>query len=243
MAHIRRSNTNYIIVAVAAVLFVTSVLLTIEAGVGLGLALIWNVLASLYVYYDLIPANLVNTPPIFVASLLDAFVFALFAVFLATWFTELIRSINISEYFALSKIKRMKGHIVVVPYNSFSATLIEEMKKAGMKFVVLAEDQLQASRLYSKNVLAVVGGVRGKSSFTDAGIERASYVIACGDDDVKNALIAISAKDANPNVSVLSRVIEEENMPKLDKAGASWVIIPDVTAGASIGSEIVKRVV
>ena len=243
MARIRRSNTNYIIAAVAAVLFVVSVLITIAAGVGAGVALVWNVLASLYIYYDLIPANLVNTPPIFVASLLDAFVFALFAVFLATWFTELIRSINISERFALSRIKRLKNHVIIVPYNSFSMTLVEEMQRAGMEFVVMAGDQLQAARLYSKKVLAVVGTVRGEDSFKNAGIERASYVIACEDDDVKNALIAIAARDANHSISVLSRVIEEENMPKLDKAGASWVIIPSVTAGVSIGNEIVKRVV
>ena len=42
---------------------------------------------------------------------------------------------------------------------------------------------------------------------------------------------------------MISRVIEEENMPKLDKAGSEWVIIPSVTAGNSIGNEIVKRLV
>ncbi len=241
MVLIKRRNTNYILLATAALLFTVAVVLTAAAGVKIGVSLVWNLLAALYVYYDLIPAKLADTPFVLVASLLDAFVFALITVFLATWFTQLLRSINISEYLSISKIKRLKGHVIIVPYNSFSRTLAEEMRKAGMKFVVLAENQLQASKLYSRDMLVVVGTMRGEDSFKNAGIDRASYVIACDDDDVKNALIAITAKDANPEIKVVSRVIDEENMAKLDKAGASWVILPSITAGENIGDEIVKR--
>ena len=243
MEHSRKKNTNYIIALIAVLFFAVSVSLTVYAGVGVGIALVWNVLASLYIYYDLIPVSIVDTAPILLASLLDAFVFALFAVFLATWFTELIRSINISEYFSMARVRKLRGHVIVVPFNNFSKTLVDELQGAGVKFVVMVDSEAQASRLYARKILSVVGTERGEDSFRNAGIERAAYVVACGDNDVDNALVSISAKDANPNINVISRVIEEENIPKLDKAGASWVIIPNITAGASVGNEIVKRVV
>ena len=243
MARKRTRNANYIIVFVAMIMFAISVILTILAGIDPGIALIWNVLASLYISYNLIPNSMLANPLIFTSSLLDALVFALFAVFLATWFIDIIRSINITEYLILSKVKRLKGHVIVAPFNEFSRVLAEELLKGGFKFVVIANNEVEAARLYGRKMLAVVGEVRTEDSFKAAGIDRASYLIACDDDDVKNALIAISARDANPNVKVISRVIEEENLQKLDKAGASWVVIPGVTAGKRMGDEIVKRMV
>ncbi len=243
MARKRTRDATYIIAFVAMIMFAVSVALTIIAGVSPGIALIWNVLASLYISYSLIPNSMLANPLIFTSSLLDSLVFALFAVFLATWFIDLIRSINITEYLALSKVKRLKGHIIVAPYNDFARVLTNELLTSGFKFVVIAGSEVEAAYLYSRKMLAIVGEIRNEDSFKTAGIDRASYLIACEDDDVKNALIAISAKDANPNIKVISRVIEEENLQKLDKAGASWVVIPGVTAGKRVGDEIVKRMV
>ncbi len=242
MALSNTKNTNYVIAFVAILMFAVSVVLTIAAGVAPGIALIWNVLAALYIGYDLIPQSMLASPLILIATLLDALVFALFAVFLATWFIDLVRSINITEYFALRKIRGLRRHVIVAPYNNFSKSLVEELTKSGSKFVVITDNQIQAARLNNANVLAIVGEFRSRDAFETAGIGSASYVVACDDDDVKNALITIAARDANPNVTVISRVIEEENMQKVSKAGASRIIIPSVTAGLSVGEEIVKRV-
>ncbi len=238
----KRKNMNYLVLLIALVLFAIAVALTAIAGVGLGISLIWNLLASLYVYYALIPAALVDSPLVLTSSLLDAFVFALFAVFLATWFIRLIRSINITEYFVLAKVKRLNKHIIVAPYNNFSKVLVEELAKEKMKFVAIVQDNMQAARLYRQGMLAVVGELKSEEAFKTAGTEKASCIIACDDEDVKNALIAITAKDINPNIDVISRVIEEENMQKLAKAGASSIVLPEITAGARLGEEILKRV-
>ena len=235
-------NTQYIILSVAVALFLISVSLTVLAGVAPGIAIIWNVLSSLYIYYDLIPANLAaNSPFILMSSLLDAFVFALFTVFLATWFIDLLRSINIREYVAVSRARKMVGHAIVVPYNSFSKALVEELSNSGLKAVVIAESDSQAAHLRGRSILAVVGDTNDKAVFLTAGIARASYVIACDDEDVRNAMIAITAKDVNSKIKVISRVAREDNMQKLGRAGAYKIVLPGVTAGMSIGDEIVKR--
>ncbi len=238
----KRKNTNYLVLLMALVLFTIAVALTVMAGVGLGISLIWNLLASLYVYYGLIPAALVDSPFVLVASLLDAFVFALFAVFLATWFIGLIRRINITEYFILAKVRRLDKHIIVAPYNGFSRALVEELAKEKMNFVAIVQNETQAARLYRQGVLAIVGELKSEEAFKAAGIVKASCIIACDDEDVKNALIAITAKDISPDINVISRVIEEENIQKLARAGASSVVLPGITAGARLGEEILKHV-
>jgi len=242
MAKVKTSNANYTIVVVAMLLFGVSIALTLLAGVSPGIALVWNMLSALYISYDIIPTNILSNPLILASSFLDAIVFALFAVFLATWFIDVIRSINIEEYFTLRKVRALKNHIIVAPYNNFSKVLVEELRKEKFRFVVIVENPSQAAQLYAKKIPAVVGELRGGEVLKSAGIERASSVIACDDDDVKNALISIAAKDANPGISIISRVVAEENMQKLGKAGASRIVIPEVTAGTNVGEELLKRV-
>ncbi len=237
-------STQYILPFVAIFLFVVSVMLTVIAGVGLRISFIWNLLSSLYIYYDLIPTSIASTSSlILIASLLDAFVFALFAVFLATWFINLLRRINIREYLSVSRAKKLKNHIIVVPYNNFSKALIDELSNDKLKTVLIAEKESEASRVNEKGVFSIVGDIKDKGVFMTAGIERASYLIACDDEDVKNALIAITAKDANPKIKVISRVVHEENMQKLGKAGAYRIVLPGVTAGMAIGEEIARRTI
>lgn len=238
----RSRSTNYIILLIAGTLFAVAVALTIVAGAGLRIALIWNLLASLYVYYSLIPSSIVDSPLILTASVLDAFVFGLFAVFLATWFTEIIRRINITEHFVLAKVRRLRGHIIVAPYNSFSKALAQDLSARKAKFVVIAQSATEAAHLYRQGIMAVVGEVKSEESFKTAGVERAAYVIACDDEDVKNALISITAKDINPEVGVISRVTDEDNVQKIANAGASSVVLPGITAGISLGDEIIKRI-
>jgi voltage-gated potassium channel len=242
MALIR--NTQYIILGVAVLLFMISVTLTIVAGVGFGIAVIWNLLSSLYIYYDLIPNSIAaNNPLILISNLMDAFVFALFAVFLATWFINIISNISIRRYLTIKKIRKLRGHTVIAPYNSFAAALIDELAKERIKPVVIVEKDAQASKLSSKGIPAVVGNINDKDVFITAGIERASSLISCDDNDIRNAMIIITAKDVNRNIDVISRVAREEDMQKLSKAGAYRLVLPGITAGMSIGNEIAKRLI
>ncbi len=238
----KSEDARYILLAAAIILYSIAVALTVSENVDLKTAIIWNLLASLYIYYSLIQTSIVSSPAILIASLLDAFVFALLTVFLAGWFMGIIRRINISEYLSSIKIKRLRGHVILAPYNSFSKTLSEEMQKKKIKFVIMAENPVQVAKLYNKHMLAIVGGVKNKESFKIAGLDNANHIIACGDSDVENALIAITSKSINPNIKIISRVIEEDNIKKLYKSGASLIVIPGITAGERISGEILNRV-
>ena len=238
----KTQKASYIILIAAVLLYSIAVVLTVAEGVDFKTSAVWNLLSALYIYYNLIPTGIADSPLVFTAALLDAFVFALLAVFLAGWFINLIRSINLSERLAMSKIKKLRNHIIIVPYNNFAKALTEELSRDKIKFVVIAEKADQAARLYSKGMLAITGSIKKKEVLELAGIGKASYVIACDDHDVENALIAITSKDVNPGIKIISRVKEEDNMKKIGDAGATLIVVPDITAGTSIGEEIVRRV-
>jgi voltage-gated potassium channel len=178
-----------------------------------------------------------------VANLLDAFVFALLAVAIATIFFRFINGIDLGRRGALARIKRMKEHVIIAPYNGFASALMKELKPSGVPFVVITDNEAEAHKLYEKKVPAIIGIVASSDAFRTAGIGKAKLVIACDDNDTQNALICVTAKSANPRIRLLSRVSRLDSIPKLSKAGAHRMILPEVVTGTKLGEEISKVVI
>lgn len=240
MANLKR--TQYTLIIIVVVFFVVSVILTLFAGIPLKVAIIDNVLDSLQVSYNLIQFSLASTPLILFSKLLDAAIFPILTVILASWFFDFIANINLRERMSLSRINRLEKHVIVVPYNSFAQSLLQEFRKSGIKTVTIVENKKDLAKLYREDELAVVGDIRSVETFEIAGIEKARCVVACAKEDIHNALISITAKTANPHVKIISRANKEENLTRLVSAGAHELVMAENTAGKDMGDEIAKRV-
>ncbi len=232
------------VVFVSLFLFIVAITLTIAAGVDIRLALIWNTLAALDVAFSInqIYSNAAN-PLVFVANILDAFVFALLAVAIATVFFRFINNIDIERRGALSRIKRLRKHVIIAPYNSFASALMKEFNTASIPYVVITDSEPEARKLYEKKTPVLIGIIASSDAFKTAGIDRARLVVACDEDDTQNALICVTAKSANPRMRILSRVSRLDSIPKLGKAGAYRMILPEVATGTKLGEEISKAMI
>ncbi|MDE1870781.1 MAG: NAD-binding protein [Candidatus Micrarchaeota archaeon] len=241
MVNLKR--TQYTLILIVAVLFLASLALSVAAGVGLWTAIIENSLDSLQVSFYLVNFSEASNPLFFISKLLDATIFPLLTVLLASWFFDFINNFNLRERIISSRINNLRGHVIIVPYNSFSKVLSEDLKKQGIKSVTIAQNQKELRQLYRENGLAINGDLRSAEVFRLAGIDRARCVIACSKDDMQNALVSITAKTAHKDIDVIVRANKEDNADRLEKAGAYKTVLAEETAGTEIGNEIVKRLV
>ncbi|MCL5440613.1 MAG: NAD-binding protein [Candidatus Marsarchaeota archaeon] len=224
----------YILFGLALLLLAWSVLLTVYSGVSPFVAVVWNVLSSLDISYSILPLQFASSQLVFASDIIDAFVFALLAFTLATWFFGFVREIDVENRITTIRVKRLKDHIIVAPFNSFANSLVKELKEAEQKYVVLGKGKESRSYMHRNDIFFISGAADSIETFKDAGVERARYVIACSDDDTENALITLTAKSSNRGVAVFSRVSYLENIPKLNKAGVNKMLLPEVSAGKSI---------
>jgi len=239
MTNLKR--TQYTVILIIILLFIMSVLISIFAGIAPQIALIDSALDSLQVSYPFVQFSLASNPLILVSKLLDAVIFPLLTVLLAAWFFDFINNLNLRERMVLSKVNKLKGHVIVVPYNGFAKSVIQELENAGLEAVTIAENKKELLQLYKEDQLAIDGDIRSVETFDSAGIERAKCVVACGKDDVQNALISITAKAANSDIKIICRANKEENLERLEKAGVQTVIMAESTAGQDVGDELARR--
>ena len=229
-----------VIVYVSIALFIVAVGLTVAAGIGLGVAVAWNMLLAFDIEYFKLPIGVAETPLLILANIIDVIVFAMLAVWIASIFFDFIKGLGLKERYMKAKVRRLKGHAIVAPYNGFSTTLYKGLAEKGIPTVFIVKNKNELDRVIELGAFGIIGNLDSKEVLHNAGIEAASYAIACSDDDISNGLMAVSAKSANHAIKLITRVAHQENIPKLNRSGVYKCIMPEMSAGAKIAGSIIN---
>ncbi|MGC8652108.1 MAG: potassium channel family protein [Candidatus Micrarchaeia archaeon] len=241
MAYATRSR--YELLGIAALLFAVSVLLTLLAGIGLQSSLLENLFGSLEIGYTIVGFSTAENALVLASAFLDTMVFALITVVFASLFFGAITKLNIRERRILMKVRKLKHHSIVAPFNGFAMEVATELKSRGRQVVVICQTRQDFDHVYRRGFMPIVGDARSVELFEAANARNADNVIICDDNDIINTLIAMTAKTANARIKIVSRVSSESSIPKLGIAGAYRMIMPEITAGEDVGNELVRRLV
>ena len=140
------------------------------------------------------------------------------------------------------KIDRLDKHFIVCGYGRVGQNVGDELTQTGRSFVALDPDQQRLLDQVERRpeLIWQHGDATDDDQLLTAGIERAHGIFAVSNDDAKNMMIALTAKQLNPKIRVVARCHEERNEEKLRKAGADQVVLPDFTGGLRIVSMMVR---
>jgi voltage-gated potassium channel len=73
-----------------------------------------------------------------------------------------------------------------------------------------------------------------------AGVDRASGVVAALTLDKDNLFVTLSARSLNANARIVAKVVEDDATAKMFKAGANRVVSPAMIGGKRMASELVR---
>jgi voltage-gated potassium channel len=137
-------------------------------------------------------------------------------------------------------IDELRDHIIVCGYGRVGRRAGDELRRAGVAYVVLdfSEEALEHAR--EENLLFVDGSGSEDDDLVKAGIDRARGILVASDDDGDNLYITLSVKARRPDVIVIARGSSEEAERKLKLAGADRVVTPYTTAGRVMAQLMIK---
>jgi hypothetical protein len=236
-------STWFIFVTPIVILFTIAFGLTIFSGIHPIVALVWSIAGVLGVYYpDIIEYPLaIHNPYVLVGSALLAISFALMTAFSAALFLNFIKGINLRQRNVMRKIRILKRHAIVVPYNSFAESVMKELESASVPYVVITASEREAKHLYAHRKLAIVGDINSIELLEAAGLSKAMAIILCSENPTYNALVSVTVRTFNRTIKIVSRVSKEEDLTELTKAGVHKMILPEIAAGKDLGNIIKKR--
>jgi voltage-gated potassium channel len=125
------------------------------------------------------------------------------------------------------QIQSMENHIIICGYGRVGRQIMEDIRAAGRDLVVIERDTPEDEM---EDIPHVVGSAEDESALLEAGIDRASGLVAAVDSDVMNVFITLTAKSLNPNIRIIARSGQPDTVRKLKQVGANRVVSPYTTS-------------
>ena len=141
-------------------------------------------------------------------------------------------------------INRLDEHYIICGARNAGRSAIDEFVKTKSNFIVIEPDIEQIKMIDDSDNLPYMEDDPTKDdALLKAGIKKAKGLISALSNDKDNLFVVLSARELNPQLRIVTQAVEEESEPKLLKAGANSVILPNVIGGLRMASEMLRPVV
>ncbi|MEI7965569.1 MAG: potassium channel protein [Chitinophagaceae bacterium] len=135
-----------------------------------------------------------------------------------------------------NSIKALQQHVIICGFGRNGKESAQVLFNNHIPFVVLEEKVELEDDLPFEVKYFMKGDATKDEVLLEAGIEHARALITTLPVDADNLFVVLTAKQLNPNLTVISRASQDSSVNKLKIAGASNVIMPDKIGGAHMAT-------
>jgi len=163
-----------------------------------------------------------------------------------TRITHFVVTGEINQYFKTRKnmkaVNELNHHVILCGFGRNGQQAARTLKNHNMEFVVIEKEKESIEKVlpFFPDLVYLVGDGTDDDLLKKAGVEKAVALISALPDDADNVFIVLSARGLNQKLQIISRASEESSFPKLRKAGADNVIMPDKIGGSHMATLISK---
>ncbi len=140
------------------------------------------------------------------------------------------------------RIAALHDHVIVCGGGDTALHIARELEQTRTPFVVVELDAARAERVrtIADDALFIVGDASEAEVLVQARIGAARGLVAALPDDKDNLYTVLEARELNPSMRIVTRLVNDEARQKLVKAGAN-AIVPMRRIGAlRIASEMLR---
>lgn len=166
--------------------------------------------------------------------------------FAITRITQYIISGEINMYFKTRRIMKnidnLENHVIVCGFGRNGQQAAQTLGYHNQQFVVVENNPeiFEKAMAEHNNLWIIQGNGTDDDVLRRAGIHRAKALITALPIDAENVYIVLSARALNPTIHIISRASDSNSYPKLLKAGANNVIMPDRIGGTHMATLVSK---
>lgn len=186
-------------------------------------------------YGDITPvteaARLVNV--LVITPLRVAFLIVLIGTTVETLTTQSRQALKIQRW-----RKSVRNHTVVIGYGTKGRTAVAAMigdEVAPADIVVVEQDPVALEKAKNAGLVTVRGSATDSEVLRLASVQHAKSVIVAANRDDTAVLVTLTARELNPNATIIAAVREAENQHLLEQSGASTTVVTSETAGRLLG--------
>lgn len=134
-----------------------------------------------------------------------------------------------------NKIQALENHVIVCGCGQNGTEAVKELRKSHLQYVVIDKNESK----YIKDLPYFIqdDGTQDEV-LIKAGIRKAKAILITLPNDAENMFVALTARELNPKVYIISRASLDTSVKKLKAAGVDSVIMPDKLGGVHMASMV-----
>jgi voltage-gated potassium channel len=157
------------------------------------------------------------------------------AFYLLTTFVALVIEGDLGAAFGVTRMKgrieQLSGHHILCGFGRVGEEIAREFAARKVPFVVVENNAAVLRRAVDAGYLVIEGDAAADDVLRQAGVDRASTLLAASDSDSGNTYITLTAKALNPKVFVVARAGKRDSEERARRAGADRIISPYSLSG------------
>jgi voltage-gated potassium channel len=134
--------------------------------------------------------------------------------------------------------RNLRDHTIVCGYGTKGRSAVQTMLGKGHdaeRIVVIEQGAQARQRATADGVAVIAGDAAQQGTLDEADVAEAVRVVVAVDRDDTAVLVALTARELNPQARIVAAVREEENVHLLHQSGADGVITSSGAAGRLLG--------
>ena len=132
------------------------------------------------------------------------------------------------------KLSNLEGHYIICGLGRVARTVLELLSDKNMAYCIIERDENIAEYCNMNDIPYLVGSATDDEVLHDAGIGKATTILAILPSDADNLYLTLAAKELNPNIRVIARASDEHAVSRLNRGGADHIVSPYSIAGQNI---------
>lgn len=227
-----------------ALFFIITIVIAVVGYVGFG----WALLDAVYMvvitifgvgYGEVQP---LETPAQKIFTILVIFAGTTSAVYIVGGFVQMVTEGEINRALN-SKLKErsianLQNHVIICGFSRMGQILAQQLQENHEPFIIVDEQADHISQTY--DYLSREGSATNELVLEAVGIERARALVTVLPDDATNVFITLTARELNPELSILARGDRPSTEKKLRLAGADHIVLPDTISGLRMANLLTR---
>ncbi len=191
---------------------------------------------------SLTPAGRVFT---MIIILFGIVIISMLSASVTSWFVQNELLLKRKKQRMMKQIAQLKEHIILCGAGDTGKTVIKEFVQAKKDFVIIEDNMevIEALQEFYPKLFFIHGDATKDEILEEANIKQARVLISALSMDADNLFVVVSARALNPNMTIISRAVDPSTEDKLYKAGANYVISPNIVEGTRMASVLLRPTV
>ncbi len=147
---------------------------------------------------------------------------------------------NFQEVRIMNQIKKLKNHYIICGGGRVGQHVSELLKKQKKQYVVIEKNEFNINQLRKKGHLVYEGDSLEEETLQNTGVKKAKALMAVLPESEKNIMITLTAKELNKKLKIFARSHKDEYIKKMKKAGANFVVTPEISCAEELVNLIQK---